>query len=706
MDVATRPARTGPLITLWLLRLAVTAHLVAVLAQPILAGRYLTGDVDAITAHGAVGTALAALDLLVIAAAAVYVVGGRGALWVLPAAVLLFLAVGLQIGMGFARQLGVHVPLGVGIVTASVLLTAWVWTPSAHRARPARPRRVATSSAQRGGAGRARVESAARPDDAGSARPDGAGSARPDGADRRGRTARGRRGRTRGTRGGLNRRGFLGLLGASAAGVALAGCGGWGPRGSTGTQLTSAVPLPPPYQVPLPVPPVARPVNAGAALDRYLITQRVARAEILPGIRTPIMGYDGIFPGPTIEARRGRPVVVRYRNELPVPTVAHLHGGHTPADSDGWPLDLLLPVGDTAGWARHGMVGDLAAGEREYRYPMTQRAATLWYHDHRMDFTAPAVYFGLAGFHIVRDDAEDALPLPRGPRELPLMICDRAFAADGSFAYPALDPRMREVPGVEPPWMAGVLGDVVLVNGAPWPVCEVDAARYRLRILNASNARRFGLALRVPGAPDLPFTRSAPTPGCSRRRSCARASRLAPGERFDVVVDFARVPVGTEVTMVNSLGEGSAADVMRFRVVRAARDDSAVPAAARRRRGARARAPRVRDVPVPARPLGPAHRLDDQRHARSTRPPRSPTSRSAPSSAGGSSPTSTTRCTSTSTPSRCCAAAAAGPARRTRAGRTPSTCGPPRSWRWRCGSPSTRAGTCCTATTWNTRTWR
>ena len=110
MDVATRPARTGPLITLWLLRLAVTAHLVAVLAQPILAGRYLTGDVDAITAHGAVGTALAALDLLVIAAAAVYVVGGRGALWVLPAAVLLFLAVGLQIGMGFARQLGVHVP--------------------------------------------------------------------------------------------------------------------------------------------------------------------------------------------------------------------------------------------------------------------------------------------------------------------------------------------------------------------------------------------------------------------------------------------------------------------------------------------------------------------------------------------------------------------------------------------------------------------
>jgi hypothetical protein len=132
MDVATR---TGPLITLWSLRMAITAYLVAVLAQPILAGRYLTGDVDAITAHGAVGTSLAALDLLVIAAAVAYVAGGRGPLWVLPAAVLLFLAVGLQIGMGYARQLGLHVPLGVGIVTASVLFTAWVWTPSARRAR-------------------------------------------------------------------------------------------------------------------------------------------------------------------------------------------------------------------------------------------------------------------------------------------------------------------------------------------------------------------------------------------------------------------------------------------------------------------------------------------------------------------------------------------------------------------------------------------
>ena len=193
MDVATRPARTGPLITLWLLRLAVTAHLVAVLAQPILAGRYLTGDVDAITAHGAVGTALAALDLLVIAAAALYVTGGRGALWVLPAAVLLFLAVGLQIGMGFARRLGVHVPLGVGIVTASVLLTAWMWAPSARRARVVRSRgagarsdrprsapQAGAESAPQAGAESARSDGPAPADGAASARPDGGSPAQPE----------------------------------------------------------------------------------------------------------------------------------------------------------------------------------------------------------------------------------------------------------------------------------------------------------------------------------------------------------------------------------------------------------------------------------------------------------------------------------------------------------------------------------------------
>jgi FtsP/CotA-like multicopper oxidase with cupredoxin domain len=195
-----------------------------------------------------------------------------------------------------------------------------------------------------------------------------------------------------------------------------------------------------------------------------------------------------------------------------------------------------------------------------------------------MDFTGPAVYRGLLGLHLVRDAVEDALPLPRGDREIPLVLCDRSFDADGQFAYPSLDRSLRRVPGVEDEWREGVLGDVVLVNGAPWPIAEVDAARHRLRILNGANARRFSLAFRGPNGPDLPVTQIGSDGGLLAAPLERPTVDLAPGERCDVVVDLGRVPVGTEVTVVNLLGTGSTRDVLRFRVVRAARDDSTVPA--------------------------------------------------------------------------------------------------------------------------------
>src|SRR5207248_8982378 len=110
---------------------------------------------------------------------------------------------------------------------------------------------------------------------------------------------------------------------------------------------------------------------------------------------TGIWGYNGIFPGPTIEARSGRRAVLRLRNGLPVPVVNHLHGGRTPSESDGYPTDFVLPAG--VGFLIHArdMAGRTSQGEREYIYPNGQRAATLWYHDHRMDFTAPQVWRGL-----------------------------------------------------------------------------------------------------------------------------------------------------------------------------------------------------------------------------------------------------------------------------------------------------------------------
>jgi spore coat protein A len=350
----------------------------------------------------------------------------------------------------------------------------------------------------------------------------------------------------------LSRRGFLGALGGSALAAASFGPLLWPRPNQTAELLRSRVPLPKPFTVPLPIPPVAKPASSDASGDVYRITQREVDQEILPGLRTRILSYDGSFPGPTIISKRGRRTVVTHRNELSVPTVVHLHGGHTPADSDGFPMDLVAPQ-----------------GERSYTYPCEQRAATLWYHDHRMDFTGPQVYRGLAGFHVVHDDEEDALPLPKGPRDIPLMIVDRAFDVDGSLRYPSLP----NGPGVEDDYMEGVTGDVVLVNGAPWPVLEVEAARYRFRILNAANARRFGLRL-DPGTPMIQIGSDG---GLLEKPVSHNELVIAPAERFDVIVDFSAYQPGTELTLHNGLGSGSTSDVMRFRVTRRASDDSRVP---------------------------------------------------------------------------------------------------------------------------------
>jgi len=367
-----------------------------------------------------------------------------------------------------------------------------------------------------------------------------------------------------------------------AGGVALAlpfGASGCFSGDQTGALLCSSAPPPEPFSVPLPVPPVLEPVRTDAGTDYYELTQREGRAEILPGLDTTVWGYDGIFPGPTIEARSGRRVVVLHRNELPVPTVVHLHGGVTPPESDGYPTDLILPAdGSFDEHEGHGGIpmGRVDRGIKEYVYPMDQPSATLWYHDHRIDFTGPQVYKGLAGFHIVRDEVEDDLPLPKGEKDVPLMICDRAFDEDGSFLYPSVDPSLRDEPGVEDNFLEGVLADTILVNGAPWPVLEVSNTKYRFRLLNASNARRYELELDPPSGRDS-FIQIGSDVGLLDSPISHERIPIAPAERFDVVVDFSKYEVGTEVTLKNRIGEGATAQLMQFRVVRAERDGGSVP---------------------------------------------------------------------------------------------------------------------------------
>lgn len=363
-----------------------------------------------------------------------------------------------------------------------------------------------------------------------------------------------------------------------------AGIAGWGlidtsciqPRPET-KLLPSRAPLPRPFEVPLPIIPVLKPASADATTDYYHVTVRSSQARIVPGLTTGIWGYNGIFPGPTIEARAGRRVSLRLRNGLGVPIVNHLHGGRTPPESDGYPTDFILPAGGFVHSHMQDPLARVANAEREYVYANDQRAATLWYHDHRMDFTAPQVWRGLAGFYIIRGDEEQKLPLPAGDRDVPLLICDRSFDADGSFLYPALDPALRDPAGVAMEYMGGVLGDVILVNGAPWPVMEVANQRYRFRILNASNARKYELALDPVPAGGASFVQIGSDGGLLAAPVTHRIIRISPAERFEVIIDFSKFPVGSNVTLVNKAAIGPAGQIMRFHIVRQERDDTAIP---------------------------------------------------------------------------------------------------------------------------------
>jgi spore coat protein A len=191
-----------------------------------------------------------------------------------------------------------------------------------------------------------------------------------------------------------------------------------------------------------------------------------------------------------------------------------------------------------------------------------------------MDFTGPQVYRGLAGFFVVGDDEEDALPLPAGEKAVSLLLADRAFREDGSFFYPSRDPSLQGQPGVEDEFRDGVLGDVILVNGAPWPFLEVVATRYRFRILNASNARRYALELDPAPPEGSSFVQVGSDGGLLASPVSHRRLPISPAERFDVVIDFSQYAVGDQITLMNRFGDGPTAQVMQFRVVRNERDDT------------------------------------------------------------------------------------------------------------------------------------
>lgn len=233
------------------------------------------------------------------------------------------------------------------------------------------------------------------------------------------------------------------------------------------------------------------------------------------------------YQNPILRIERGARFTASLDNALTEPTIIHWHGLHTPAKMDGHPSDTIGPG------ARY-----------EYDFTVRNRGGTYWYHTHAHDLTAKQAYNGLASFFLVEDDDQrklaKALDLKLGVTDLPLVIQDKQFDAQGKLLY---RPNAHES-------MMGWLGDIVLANLTPNAVHSVTPRTYRLRLLNGSNARIYRLAF-VKGDVALPFIVIGTDGGLIERPETVTEAFLAPGERLDVLFDAAQAQPGESVFLKN-----------------------------------------------------------------------------------------------------------------------------------------------------------
>ena len=377
------------------------------------------------------------------------------------------------------------------------------------------------------------------------------------------------------------RRRFLEQMGWFTAGSALAPMA----NGAHVMQATASVPqlldtsILARFVDPLQIPPLAAPTGtkpspAGATMQvpYYRVVMRQFQAKVHRDIPpTTFWGYGTSCPGPTIEARERRPILVEWVNELPrqhlfpidhtlhgaeadkpeVRTAVHLHGGKTGPESDGYPEDWFLS-GQSA----------------TCYYPNQQEAASLFYHDHAMGITRLNAVAGLMGLYVIRSEFEDELNLPKGKYEIPLVIFDRSFRPDGQTYYP-----VSGKPGA--PWVSEYYGSAILVNGTIFPYHEVEAIKYRLRLLNGSNGSFYKLAFSPEAAVTseaLPFYQIGSEQGFLSAPAQINLLILGPGERADLVVDF-RSHAGKRVILRTDV-----AIIMQFHVSAAkAADPSSLP---------------------------------------------------------------------------------------------------------------------------------
>lgn len=278
------------------------------------------------------------------------------------------------------------------------------------------------------------------------------------------------------------------------------------------------------------------------------------------------------YPTVTIEATKGTPTQVTYVNNLtpnlynyltvdqtlhwadpqmnmpqitpytgPVPAVVHLHGGEVPPQVDGGPDAWWTPNG-LRGHAYFSELG-AAVDAAKYTYPNVQESTTLFFHDHALGVTRLNVYAGLAGLYFIRDNMETAVTpsLPGGAFEIEIALQDRMFDNTGQWLFPDIGVN----PTVHPFWVPEFFGDAIVVNGKTWPYLVVEPRRYRLRFVNGSNARFYNLNL-----PGVQFWQIGTDGGLLDTPVKVNRLLIAPGERMDVIVDFASVAKKTGVNKV------------------------------------------------------------------------------------------------------------------------------------------------------------
>ncbi|WP_394846148.1 multicopper oxidase domain-containing protein [Pendulispora brunnea] len=309
------------------------------------------------------------------------------------------------------------------------------------------------------------------------------------------------------------------------------------PGTESSARMSFAVTAEGPFINPLRIPPTS---------TTHHLTIQAGTAQMKPGNPTPIVGFDGIFPGPTLVAEKGKTMSVTQTNAWSENVTIHNHGHKVAAESDGHPVEYIAPN-----------------SSKVYTYPNDQRAGTYWYHDHTMDLTGAHVYNGLAGFYIIHDPAEDALKLPSGEYDIPLLLQDKQFDADNNLVYVGQ--------------ANGFFGDTPVVNGVANAVHGVANRKYRFRLLNGSDIRLWNLQLRAGTTPQS-FQVIASDGGLLQAPVSTTSLSIAPGERYDIVVDFAPYAVGTVLSLFNTDATPPAiGTLMQFTVDRSEMDTSTVP---------------------------------------------------------------------------------------------------------------------------------